>query len=237
MLDGKVALVTGAARRMGRAIALALAEQGADVVVHFRSSRDDAERTADDVRARGVRCLLVSADLAQPDEVDSLFEKVHSEFGRLDILVNNASHLAFKPVEELSFDEWSAGLEPLTATFLCSQRAMRTLSDGGRIINIGDSSAERVRSAPLDTPYRIGKTGILILTKSFAERCAPRGITVNMISPGTLDDSITKPNLEEMPAGRYATYDDVTHALRFLIDPASSYISGANIKVTGGWDL
>lgn len=237
MHDGRVALVTGAARRMGRAIALALAEQGADVVVHFRSSRKDAERTADDVRALGARCLTASADLAQPDEVDSLFEKVHDEFGRLDILVNNASHLVFKPVEKLSFDEWSAGLEPLTATFLCSQRALGVMPSGGRIINIGDSSAERVRAAPLDTPYRIGKTGIAILTKSFAEQAAPRGITVNMISPGTLEDSQTKPDLADMPAGRYATYADITHALRCLLDPGSGYICGANIKVTGGWDL
>lgn len=238
-LNERVALVTGAARRTGKAIAVALAEAGADVIVHYRSSREEAESTAAEIRDLGVRCRALEADLAVPEEVDGLFEAIRNEWGRLDILVNNASRLQIQQVLELSHDDWRRGLDPLTGVFLCCQRALPMMldQDYGRIINITDSSAERVYAAPTATPYRIGKTGILILTKTFAECATGGNVTVNAVAPGTIFDSQTKPAPDSIPAGRYAGYDDITNAVMFLLDPAASYISGASIKVSGGWDL
>lgn len=237
-LTDRVALVTGSARRTGKAIALGLARAGADVAVHYRTSRDEAEATASEIRELGVRSVAIPADLAAPDEVDSLFAAIRSEFGGLDVLVNNASHLQFQNVLDLSYDDWRQGLDPLTGVFLCCRQALQMMREQpyGRIINITDSSAERVYAAPTATPYRIGKTGILILTKTFAECLTTDNITVNAIAPGTIFDSRTKPPVTAIPAGRYAGYDDIVNAVLFLTAPESSYISGATIKVSGGWD-
>lgn len=237
-LNNRVALVTGAARRTGKAIALALGAEGADVVVHYRSSRDEAEATAAEIRELGVRSVAIRADLGSPDDVECLFHTIRNDWGRLDILVNNASHLKFQHVLDLSFDDWRAGLDPMTGVFLCCREALSMMREQpyGRIINITDSSAERVYAAPTATPYRIGKTGILILTKTFAECVAGESVTVNAIAPGTISDSQTKPELQDVPAGRYARYDDITNTVMFLLNPDSSYISGASIKVSGGWD-
>jgi NAD(P)-dependent dehydrogenase (short-subunit alcohol dehydrogenase family) len=238
-LNERVALVTGAARRTGKAIAVALAQAGADVVVHYRSSRVEAEATAAEIRDLGVRSVAAGADLGVPEDVDSLFEAIRNQWGRLDVLVNNASHLRFQHVLELSHKEWQQGLDPLTGVFLCCQRALPMMleQDYGRIVNITDSSAERLYAAPTATPYRIGKTGILILTKTFAECATGDNVTVNALAPGTIFDSQTKPAPDSIPAGRYAGYDDIINAIMFLVDPASSYISGAGIKVSGGWDV
>lgn len=239
MLEGKVALVTGAAKRLGRAIALALGNAGADVVVHYRHSKAEAEQTAAEIQSLGVNCSAMPAELTSADDVRALFARIADEFGRLDVLINNVSFLAFKPWDELSPAEWQAGLDPLTASFLCCQSAVELMRErgDGRIINIADSSAERLYASPEDTPYRIAKTGTLILTRTLAATETRHGITVNAVSPGTIHDSITKPPIDEIPAARYAEYDDVTNAILWLLRPESAYVSGANIKVSGGWDL
>lgn len=239
MLDGQAALVTGGAKRLGKAIALALAGAGANVAVQYRSSQGDADATVAEIEAVGVKGLAVSAELTMKPEVDAMFDLVVAEFGRCDILINNASYLKFQPWDELSPEDWQEGLNPLTGAFLCCQRAVATMrpQGGGRIVNITDSASERFDPAPQALPYRVAKNGTTILTKTLAQTETPYGITVNSVSPGTIGDSLTKPDLDEIPAARYAAYDDITNAVLFLLRPESSYISGANIRVTGGWDL
>lgn len=239
MLDGQAALVTGGAKRLGKAIALALAKAGANVAVQYRDSQSDADETVREIESLGVQSLAVSAELTSKQEIDAMFDLVEAEFGRCDILINNASHLEFQKWDELSPDDWQAGLNPLTGAFLCCQRAVVTMrpQGGGRIVNITDSASERFDPAPESMPYRIAKNGTTILTKTLAQTETPYGITVNSVSPGTIADSITKPDLDEIPAARYAAYDDITNAVLYLLRPESSYISGANIRVTGGWDL
>ena len=239
MLDGQAALVTGGARRLGKAIALSLAKAGANVAIQFRNSQTEAEETVREVESLGVQGLAVSAELTAKSEVDAMFDLVEAEFGRCDILINNASYLKFRKWDELTPEDWQAGLDPLTGAFLCCQRAVVTMrpQGGGRIVSITDSASERFDPASESLAYRIAKNGTTILTKTLAQTETPYGITVNAVSPGTIADSITKPDLDEIPAARYAAYDDITNAVLFLLRPESSYISGANIRVTGGWDL
>ncbi len=237
--DRPVALVTGAAKRLGRAMATGLAQRGMHVIVHYRNSRSEAEQTAKELAQYDGQAIAMPAELADEQSVKELFATIQSEFGRLDVLVNNASLLEFQPLLSLTYQQWQAGLDPLHGVFLCCREALPMMhrQEFGRVINITDSSADRLYGADQDTPYRIGKTGILLLTKSLA-KCATRpNVTINSISPGTIEDSQTKPDPSDIPAGRYAEYSDILQAMDFLIDGKSHYISGANIKVTGGWDV
>lgn len=237
--EQRVALVTGSAKRLGQALLLALAERGLNVVVHYRNSREEAEATAAAAEELGVRAILVAADLAVEEETQSLFARIREEYGRLDVLIHNASNLEFAPLLSLSWEQWQAGLEPLHAAFLCCREALKLMQHQayGRIINITDSSAERIYAAENNTPYRIGKSGILLVTKSLAASVKGEKVTINAIAPGTLNDSQTRPETDKIPAGRYAGYQDVIQVMDFLLDERSSYISGASLKVSGGWDL
>lgn len=239
MLEGQVALVTGGAKRLGRAIAAALAAAGADVVVQYRNSEEEAEATVEELSSQGVKAEAVRAELADEGSVESMFAAIKQNFSRLDILVNNASHLEFEDWRQLTIPDWQAGLAPLTGALLCCRQAvaMMRAQGVGRIVNIADSASERFDPAPRSLPYRVAKNGIMTLTKTLAETETPHGITTNAVSPGTLFDSVTKPDMDAIPAARYAAYDDITNAVLFLLRRESGYISGANIKVTGGWDL
>ena len=158
--------------------------------------------------------------------------------GRLDILINNACGIEWKRLEETSVAEWHNGVEQtLHITFHACQAALPTMrrQGFGRIVNLIDVDADSLSSVPVVTPYKIGKTGVLILTRTLAVNEARHGITVNGVSPGTLDNSERKPPLERIPAGRYGTALDVARAVLFLADPASAYITGTNIKVSGGY--
>lgn len=237
-LQGRVALVTGAARRTGRAIAQALAEAGADVVVHHRQSAAEAAALVQELETLGRRSMPLAADLRDAEATADAFASVIAAFGRLDILVNNAAGIIWKPLEALNVSEWHRSLEEtLHITFHACQAALPAMrSQGfGRIVNLIDVDADALRAVPMVTPYKIGKTGVLMLTQTLAVTEAPHGITVNGVSPGTLDNSERKPPLERIPAGRFGTCDEVARAVLFLADPASGYITGSNIKVSGGY--
>ena len=237
-LEGKVALVTGAAKRTGRTIALALADAGADLVIHYNASADEAGEVVGEVERRGRRALALAADLSDAAATETAFQQAAHTLGGLHILVNNACGILWKRLDATTAAEWHWAVEQtLHITFHACQAALPTLRQQGfgRIVNLIDVDADSLRSVPGLTPYKIGKTGVLMLTRTLAVTEAPHGITVNGVSPGTLDNSERKPPLERIPAGRFGTAEEVARAVLFLADPASGYITGTNIKVSGGY--
>jgi len=237
-LSGRVALVTGAARRLGRALALDLASAGADVAVHCRSSRDEAEEVARAIRAMGRRSVVVACDLVQPDETTAAFARAHDALGRLDVLVNNVGTIVWKRFDELTPEDWRACLDgTLFATLHACRAALPFMrAEGyGRIVNILDADADASTPVPFATAYKLGKRATHQLTRTMAAGEAGHGITVNAVSPGTLEDSPTKPPLERIPAGRFGTYRDVAQAVRYLASESAGYVTGAHLKVSGGY--
>lgn len=239
-LEGRIALVTGSALRTGRELALALARAGADVAIHYRGSKNDAFSAVDEVRALGRKSVAVQAELGDALATERAVNEAAEELGGLDILVNNVGATVWKKLDQLSPDEWRQSLDgTVTATYHATQAALPHLRRGGfgRIINILDSDADRLRPTLLATPYKIGKTGSLILTKSYAAQEAEHGITVNAVSPGTLENSEVKPPVEHIPAGRYGSLEDLAATVLFLASDAASYVTGNNIKVSGGYQI
>jgi len=237
-LSGCRALVTGAAHRLGRALALSLAESGADVLIHCRSSQDAATELANEIEKRGQRAAVVVADLANAEETATQFAGAIADFGGLDILINNVGTIVWKDFEGLDANDWRACLDgTLFATLHASEAALPALrgSGRGRIINILDADADSTDPVPFATAYKIGKRGSYTLTKTMAVTEASHGVTVNAVSPGTLEDSPTKPALDAIPAGRYGTYDDVASAVLYLASEGASYVTGAHLKVSGGY--
>ena len=237
-LSGRVALVTGAAHRLGRALALSLADAGADILVHCHTSRGDANDVAREIEALGRRARVVVADLADAEAVNAAFGEAAQSICGLDILVNNVGSIIWKSLDELSPEDWKTCLDgTLFATLHASQSALPALrrSNQGRIINILDADADSNDPVPFATAYKIGKRAAFSLTKTMAVTEAPHGVTVNAVSPGTLEDSPTKPSVERIPAGRYGTYEDIAHAVRYLASEGASYVTGTHIKVSGGY--
>ena len=239
MLEGKVALVTGSARRLGKEIAIALAKKGADVIVHYNGSKNEAEQTRKKIESFGRKSIAIRADLTNPTKVKDFFKTIIKKFGKIDILVNNVGNFIYKDMDDYSEEEWSYLIDTtLNTTFYCCKHALPYMRKQkfGKIINISDSLADKIQASVKLTPYMIGKTGVLILTQTLAVTEAKFNINVNSISPGCMENSIAKPK-DDIPKGRYATYDDITNAVLFLLDEKSDYITGANIKVNGGWRL
>jgi len=239
-LRDRVALVTGGARRTGRAIALALAEAGADVVVHYQHSEAKALELVEQLRAGGRRAMALAADLADAAATEAAFAAAAETLGGLHILVNNASGIVWKSLEAMDVADWHRSVEQtLHITHHACRAALPWMrrQGFGRIINLIDVDADSLKAVPMVTPYKIGKTGVLMLTHTLAVTEAPHGITVNGVSPGTLDNSERKPTLERIPAGRYGRPEEVARAVLFLADPDSGYITGTNIKVSGGYLL
>jgi len=239
MLDGKIALVTGSSKRLGKAIALALAENGADVVVHYNKSRKEAENVKREIESFGRRSMSIKADLRNIKEIEQMFKAIIKKFKKIDILINNVGDFIFRGIDKYSTKEWTYLLDiTLNTTYYCCKHALPYMRKQkfGRIINIADSLADRIQASPKLTPYIIGKTGVLILTQTLAVTEAKYNINVNAASPGVMENSIVKPE-DDVPKGRYAKYEDIINVVLFLLDEKSDYITGANIKVSGGWRL
>lgn len=233
---GRTALVTGSARGLGRAFALALAEAGADVAVHYNTSEAAAEATAEAVREHGVAAVGVAADITDPDAVDGLFEQVEADLGRVDVLVNNVGDFAPEHWADIDLDTWNRVFDTnLTGTMLCSKRALPPMRDvgWGRIVNVGYAAADRAAVSPKNFPYFVAKTGIVMFTRMLAADTQHDGITVNCVSPYVVETSDAFP--DDAPRGRWASTDDVVQAMLFFVDEGSSYISGENVEVDGGW--
>ncbi len=238
----RVALVTGAARRLGAAIARHLGGAGYATVVHYRESREAAEAVAGAIRAAGSEAWCMAADLTVEAEVAALFEEVATVAGRLDVVVNNVGTYQVKPVDELTPADWRYVVDGnLTATFHCCHFALphlRASAPGGRIINLGYASCGRMVARPRAAHYQLAKTGVLLYTQALAKAVAADGITANCLSPGHLENSVDLPeDPAAIPAGRPAAEVDVLAALDYLLSDGAAYVTGQNLEVAGGFNL
>ncbi len=245
-LQGKVALITGGSRGIGRAIALRLAENGVDIVVNFVRHRKDAEDTVAAIEEKGVRCLAVKANVAKDADVDRMFEEIGATYPQLDILVSNAASGVLKPVMELTTRHWDWAMDINARALLSlSQHAVRMMENGGRIMAV--SSLGAVRAVPNYTVVGSSKAALESLVRHLAVELGPRHITVNTISAGVVDtDALKKfPNRDEIigeslrrtPLGRLTTPEDVADLALFLCSDLSSMISGQTLVVDGGYAI
>ena len=236
-LRGRVALVTGAGRRLGRAIAIALGERGADVVVHYHASEDEARETAASVERAGARARLAQADLRDPDASPRLIEAAVAALGGLDVLVNSAAEMPRTPFGETSADVWDATFAlTLRAPFLLSQAAAPHLAArAGAIVNIADLAA--FETWPDYVPHGVAKAGVVQLTRALARVMAPR-VRVNAVAPGAvlLPESWNERDAERLaattPLRRIGTPADVAGAVCWLLE--ADYVTGETIIVDGG---
>ncbi|MFQ5834671.1 MAG: 3-oxoacyl-ACP reductase FabG [bacterium] len=240
-LSGKKAVVTGSGRGIGRAIALKLAQEGADVMVADINAKD-AQKVAEEVEKLGVRGIALKVDVSKKEETEKIFETAKKEFGRLDVLVNNAGVNRDAMLHKMTDEEWSQVLAVnLTGVFFCTRAAAKIMRDQkyGRIINI--SSASWLGNIG-QTNYSASKAGVVGLSKTAARELAPKGITVNVICPGFIDtemtralpERITKIILSRIPTRRIGKPEEVANVVAFLASDEASYITGAIIDVGGG---
>ena len=235
-LQGRVALVTGAGKRLGRAVALRLAEEGGDVVVHYRSSQPEARETVRQIEKLGRRATAIGADLGQVSEIKRVFDEAGKHFGRLDILVNSAAN--FLPASMVSTTEeiWDASLDTnLRAPFFCAQVAAPWLRrTEGVIINFADTGGLCGWTGYI--PHSISKAGVIMLTRVLAKALAP-GVRVNAIAPGTITMEGDPPGWEAefiklAPLGRTGKPSEITDSVLFLVQ--SKFITGQVLVVDGG---
>jgi NAD(P)-dependent dehydrogenase (short-subunit alcohol dehydrogenase family) len=236
-LGDRTALVTGSAKGVGRELLLALAEAGASVAVHYRSSADEAEDVADIARDRGApEATTVQGDVADPEDVNAMFDAAEADLGAVDVLVNNVGPFAPRHWEEISFEEWNTVLQAnVNGTYLCCKRALPGMRDQswGRIVNVGYASSEKGLVDPENAPYFIAKQGVLMFTRMLAADTQDDGITVNAVSPYVVENSDEFP--DELPRGRPAGFEDLEQAVSFFLEEDSDYISGENLEIDGGW--
>ena len=237
-LEGKVALVTGAARRIGKAIALALAGEGMDVLVHYGGSADEAENTVGEISAIGVRAYKAQANLARPEDIEQLIATVKRHFGRLDVLVNSASTFDNKKFDDVTLDDWEHVMAiNLRAPFYLGQLGARLMTGtgGGTIVNIADLTSKRPRRTfPV---HSISKAGLVTLTQVMALSLGP-DIRVNAIAPGailpptTLDDERWEQLGSGLPLQRTGDPQNVQNAVLFLVK--DDFVNGHVLVVDGG---
>lgn len=244
-LDGKVALVTGASRGIGLAIGLELAGRGADIAFNYLRNHSAAASAVEAIEAQGVRCLRVRAHLGDEEKIDDLFDAIESEYGRLDILVNNAATGVQRPALDLEARHWDWTLNVnARAAWLCSVRASKLMPDGGHIVNITSEGSRRV--LPFYFSVGVSKAALEAVTRYLAVELAPLGISVNAVSGGYVDTGALDhfPNREQMlesghntPVGRMVTAQDIAKTVAFLCSPDAEMIRGQVILVDGGLTL
>ncbi|MFN8634981.1 MAG: SDR family oxidoreductase [Chloroflexota bacterium] len=242
-LDGKVALITGSGRNIGRATALRLAEEGAHVIVNARSNQEEADVVAEEVREKGVRAISVLADVANRDQVDAMVKRAMDEFGRIDILINNAAIRPHKPFREATWADWERVRGVILDGALHTTRAVidsMVANKYGRIIFFmgegafaGGSGRAHVSAA---------KYGLVGLSRSLAAEFAPDNIRVNIVSPGSIDTRRDNPewyhgqvpNAAGIPLGRQGKPDEIAATCLFLVSDDGGFITGQTIHVNGG---
>ncbi|MED1794350.1 MULTISPECIES: 3-oxoacyl-[acyl-carrier-protein] reductase [Brevibacillus] len=243
MLAGKTALVTGASRGIGRAIALKLAEAGANVVVNYAGSEAAAAETVALIKEKGRDAIMVRANVSQTEEVNEMFKAALDHFGAIDILVNNAGITRDNLLMRMKEDEWDDVIATnLKGVFNCLKAATRPMMKqrSGKIINI--TSVVGVLGNPGQANYVAAKAGVIGLTKTAARELATRGITVNAVAPGFIDTEMTSVLSEDVkasmmgqiPLGRLGQTDDIASVVLFLASDAANYMTGQTLHVDGG---
>jgi 3-oxoacyl-[acyl-carrier protein] reductase len=241
-LSGKKAVVTGASRGIGRAVALKLAAEGAELIV-TATSLERASRTADEIVAMGGRALPCKADVSVAADVDALFQLVVKEFGGIDILVNNAGITRDGLLMRMKDEDWSAVVDVnLKGTFCCTREAVKLMAKAksGRIVNISSVVGQMGNLGQAN--YCASKAGIIGFTKAVAREYAKRNITVNAVAPGFIEtdmtgvlaENIREELLKQIPVNRFGTPEDIANAVYFLVSDSGGYITGHVLSVNGG---
>jgi enoyl-[acyl-carrier protein] reductase III len=242
-LEGKVALVTGGGRGIGRAIALKLASQGADIIVNFFRHRESAEQTAKDIEALGVKAEAIRANVGEPAKIDEMFEMISNKFERLDILINNAASGVGRPVTDIDVKAWEWTMDiNARACLLCAQRAAKLMEGrGGKIISISSLGSPFV--LPNYAIVGVSKAALEALTRYLAIELAPQGICVNTVAASAVEtealkfyfkEGLVKDNRQVTPAGRMVIPEDVANVVAFLCSEDAFMIRGQTIVVDGG---
>ena len=240
-LTGKHALVTGASRGIGAAIARALAAEGADVAITYEKSAESAGDLVNAIKANGRRAVAIQADSANVAAVQASVDKTVAELGGLDILVNNAGILRSGELKDISLADIDALLNVnVRAPIVASKAALAHLGKGGRIITIGSYFADRV-PAPVLSVYAASKSALLAFTKGLARELSPKEITVNLVQPGSINTDMNPANgpyaetlKQFMALGRYGAPEDIANAVAFLASAKAQYITGSTLTVDGG---
>ncbi|MFZ4675073.1 MAG: 3-oxoacyl-[acyl-carrier-protein] reductase [Nodosilinea sp.] len=241
-LAGQVAVVTGASRGIGRAVAIALAAAGAQVVVNYARSSTAADEVVAEIAAAGGSAVAIQADVSQADQVDGLINGTLKQFGRVDVLVNNAGITRDTLLLRMKLEDWQAVIDlNLTGVFLCTRAVAKIMlkQRSGRIINIASVAGQM--GNPGQANYSAAKAGVIGFTKTVAKELASRGITANAVAPGFIETDMTDDlgNTDEIrkfiPLGRFGQPEDIAGMVRFLAaDPAAAYITGQVFNVDGG---
>lgn len=242
MSDERVAIVTGSGKGIGRAIAERLARDGYRVVINYRRDAASAHEALTIVQAASPESVTIQADVATPHGARELIDQAHMQFGRLDVLVNNAGPFLAKPVFETTVEEWQEIVDGnLSSAFYCIKAALPILraQKSGHIINLGSLNAENARGAPTTVAYNVAKTGLVVLTKSLARSEARHGIRCNIINPGFIETYATSDSDKRelpsiIPLGALGHVDDISNLVAYLLSDAASYITGSVINVHGG---
>lgn len=240
---GRVAVVTGGGRGIGRAVAVRLAKEGANVAISYRSNDAAAAETAEMVRETGAKCETFKGDVASSEDVEALVKGTQEAFGRLDILVNNAGTTRDNLMMRMKEEEFDEVVQTnLKGTYLCTRAVLRGMvrARWGRIVNV--SSVVGISGNAGQANYAASKAGIIGFTKSVAREVAQRGITVNAVAPGYVETELTGGLSEEIkerikaqvPAGRFGSPEDISEAVAFLVGEGTGYITGQTLTVDGG---
>ncbi|WP_138499736.1 3-oxoacyl-ACP reductase family protein [Nostoc sp. PA-18-2419] len=242
ILKNKRALITGGSRGIGAAIVKRLATEGADVAFTYTSSPDRAKEIAEAVQALGVQALSIQADSAEASEVVAAVEQTIEKLGGIDILVNNAGVAQMAPIDEFTLADFDRTFAiNVRAVFVATQAAVKHMQEGGRIINIGSTNAERVSFAGASV-YAMSKSALQGLVQGLARDLGPRGITINNVQPGPIATDMNPPEGEfaemlkkQLALPRYGTVEEVAGMVAYLAGPEAAYITGANLMIDGGF--
>ena len=241
----KVALITGGAKGIGRAVALDLATSGWSVAICYRTSVKEAEEVVHSAQQTGARGLAIQADVSDANAAAALIQRVHQEWGRIDALIHGAGPYHRVPLLQETLEGWHSMFDNnLHPVFYLTRAVIPIMKEQkwGRIICFSMANVEQLIAQPQLTAHYISKVGLLALSRSFAKLLAPDGITMNCVAPGFIDSgSAPKEELDRMvkfiPAGYIGTVDDAVSAVRFLLSEEARYVNGANIQLSGGWGV
>ncbi|WP_433921530.1 SDR family oxidoreductase [Paenibacillus taichungensis] len=242
-LTGKVAVVTGSSRGIGRAIAEQLAEMGADVVINYTSSPDKAEQVADIARQKGVRAITVQADLARKEDVERLFSETINQLGKIDILINNAGIMKTTPLADVTEEEFDQQFAiNVKGTFFACQQALKHMEEQGRIVNFSTSVTGQM--FPGYSVYAGTKGAVEQITRQLAKEFGSRQITINAVAPGPVNTELfsvgkTEQQLEGMRKmnafGRLGEPEDIANVISFLVSEESQWVTGQTLRANGGF--